>query len=457
MTTGRVVTENVTCLGCGCACDDIAVVVEHARIVEARNACALGIQWFGDGTVPTRVRVDGRDVPLREAMLAAGQTLAGAARPLVYLAPDISCEAQRHGAAIADLLRGVLDTATSATALPAMLSAQERGYASSTLGEIRNRADTIVFWAADTAQRYPRFASRYAPEPAGTHIPDGRRSRTVVAVDVGSAAGPAEADRRVAIDAADELTALTALSALVSAREDGGAGYASCSGAAWDRARELATVLLAGRYVALVYDAEDVSSGADGRSVLRFDALTTLAQALNARTRAAAIALRAGGNRSGADATLTAQTGYPLAVDFSRGHPRYRPHDGSALARLARGDVDAALVLGSPALLPAETAAALGGVPCVVIGPRASDASLGSAHVVIDTGVAGIHSGGTALRMDDVPLPLRPPLAGPPNAADVARELASLIRQQWSSGEATQPARGTSGATPVAGAAEASR
>ena len=32
---------NVTCLGCGCACDDITVVVKQDRITEARNACAL--------------------------------------------------------------------------------------------------------------------------------------------------------------------------------------------------------------------------------------------------------------------------------------------------------------------------------------------------------------------------------------------------------------------------------
>jgi len=40
---------NVTCLGCGCACDDITVVVKQGRIAETRNACALGAAWFGDG------------------------------------------------------------------------------------------------------------------------------------------------------------------------------------------------------------------------------------------------------------------------------------------------------------------------------------------------------------------------------------------------------------------------
>jgi formylmethanofuran dehydrogenase subunit B len=62
-------------------------------------------------------------------------------------------------------------------------------------------------------------------------------------------------------------------------------------------------------------------------------------------------------------------------------------------------------------------------VPCVVIGPRASDSRLAERGVAIDTGVAGIHEGGTALRMDDVPLPLRAPLESPNTAAGVARAL----------------------------------
>src|SRR4051812_8436184 len=105
--------ENVTCLGCGCACDDIGIVVRDGRIAEARNACELGVEWFGDGQLPVRSRIGDRDVSLNEAVDEAARILAGASRPLVYLAPDISCETQREGAAIADMLRARLDSVTS--------------------------------------------------------------------------------------------------------------------------------------------------------------------------------------------------------------------------------------------------------------------------------------------------------------------------------------------------------
>jgi formylmethanofuran dehydrogenase subunit B len=50
-------------------------------------------------------------------------------------------------------------------------------------------------------------------------------------------------------------------------------------------------------------------------------------------------------------------------------------------------------------------AAFIAAVPSVVIGPDASAMTLGPRSVAIDTGLAGVHDGGTALRLDDVPLP----------------------------------------------------
>jgi formylmethanofuran dehydrogenase subunit B len=63
----------------------------------------------------------------------------------------------------------------------------------------------------------------------------------------------------------------------------------------------------------------------------------------------------------------------------------------------------------------------------VLVGPRASEAGF-PARVAIDTGVAGIHEGGTAYRMDDVPLPLRPPLGAPRGAAETLAALLAAVQ-----------------------------
>ncbi len=402
--------EHVTCLGCGCACDDITVVVKQDRVAETRNACALGAAWFGDGRIPQDVRVNGRAAPLERALGEAARMLGAAKRPLVYLAADLSCEAQREAVALSDRLGAMLDSITAAAAA-GVLAAQRRGRAGATLGEIRQRADVIVFWGVDPVARYPRFATRYAVEPRGLEAPRGRGSRTVIAVDVGAGRGPADADARVEIAGGDEVDALGVMRATVQ-------GRVASDEARFRGSAELAGRMSQGRYVVLVADGEPGAAPADPD---RAEALVTLAQALNAPTRCALIVLRGGGNRSGADAVLSWQTGFPFAVDFAPGFPTYRPHAGAA-ALLAAREIDAALLIGSPASIPAPLIGGLAGLPTVAIGPRASAAAFKPA-VSVDTGIAGIHEGGTAYRMDEVPLPLRPALAGPPTAAGTLRAL----------------------------------
>jgi formylmethanofuran dehydrogenase subunit B len=402
------VVEHVTCLGCGCACDDIAPVVRQNRIVEARNACPLGRAWFGDGTVPQETRVGKHSVSLEAALTQAATILTQARRPLVYLAAELSCETQRAAVGIADRLRAMLDSATSEIA-SAVLAAQRRGRAGATLGELRRRADLVVFWGVDPAERYPRYTSRYALAPGGPEV------RTIVAVDVGGRGGPANADVRVIIPADVEVDALGVMRAIAR-------GRALPDVPTLRPAVELARRMMQAHYVALVYDAEPDAISADPD---RAEGLIALAQALNGSTRCALSALRAGGNRSGADAVVTWQTGFPCAVDFGRGHPSYRPHDGAA-ALVARREIDATLVIGAPASVPEQVARGLANIPTVAIGPYASTAAFAPA-VAVDTGVAGIHEGGMAFRMDDVPLPLRSSVAGPPAAAVVVRDLAALL------------------------------
>ncbi|HEU4642280.1 MAG TPA: hypothetical protein VFS44_07470 [Gemmatimonadaceae bacterium] len=415
MSAASATVEHATCLGCGCTCDDIAVVVRDDRIAEARNACPLGAAWFGDGTVPGEVRARGASVSLDAALDAAAALLAGARRPLVQLAPDISCETQRAALAIADRLHALADGVTSSTAAGGVLAAQRRGRAGATLGEIRNRADLVLFWGVDPARRYPRFTTRYAPDPPGLFVPEGRAGRTVAGVDVGEAAAPPEAEPRVRLEDGEELDALTALRTLLAERTP-----SSSADALAKRVAPLAERLRGARYAVVVYDGESSVPG-DTR---RAEGVIALVQQLNARTRAALCTLRAGGNRSGAEAVMTWQTGFPMCVDFSRGTPRYRPDDGAA-AWLRSGEVDALLVVGdarAAPVLPADD------VPRVIIGPRASTATPAPA-VAIDTGVAGIHDGGTAYRMDDVPLPLRPSVPGPRSALDVVGALAERVRR----------------------------
>ncbi len=409
--------KHVTCLGCGCGCDDISVTVRDGRIVDAGPACPVGRAWFGDGSVPWEVLQAGKPAALEQALAEAASILTKPrGRQLVYLGPDITAQAQRTAVALADLLGAAVDSATSEAAAGGLLAAQRRGRATATLGEIRNRGDVLLFWGVDPDRRYPRFLSRYALEPRGTQVPNGRAGRFVIAVNIGADTGPAEADVAITLEPSEEIAALSLMRAAVLDRpaRDPSPNLA--------RAIGLISRLTSARYAVLIHDAEPT---AGPRNPLRVEGLIALTQALNGPTRAALSSLRAGGNRAGAESVLTWQTGYPFAVDYSRGHPRYLPGD-RGLDRLVKGAFTAALVVGSPGL-DGNAATALGGIETVAIGPGASQAPF-TTRVAIDTGTAGIHEAGTAYRMDEVPLSLRPPLTAQRSAVQTLEALTDAVR-----------------------------
>jgi formylmethanofuran dehydrogenase subunit B len=349
--------------------------------------------------------------------------LTSATTPLVYLAPELSCDAQREAVALADVLGAAIDSVSSLPRpLAGLLVSQEQGRLSVTLGEMRNRADLLVFWGTNPAITHPRFLSRYA-EVAGRHLPDGRRSRRIVAVDVGDRRGPEDADVRVTIEPDNEADVLNVAAASAGPAPDGDdettarARRITAAGIAEPRDR-LLSALSGARYIAVIADGEAPHTG-DSVSA---SALVTFIRALNEVTRAALVTLRGGGNRSGADAVLTWQTGFPVAVDFSRGYPDYRPYDGTGHARLSRNAADAVLIVGAPGRLPHDSRAGLFARPCAAIGPL-GDTSHANLRAVIDTGVAGIHEAGLAYRMDDVPVRLRAVLGGRPSPATLLRSL----------------------------------
>ena len=388
MTAARSI-ESVTCLGCGCGCDDLTVQVKSDRIVGVSPACPVAQAWFGDGSVPDAVTRAGAPVSLSQAIAGVASALGGArGRVLVYIGPDLSAQAQRTAVAIADVLHARIDTATSRPAAAGLLAAQRRGRATATLAEIRNRADVVLFWAVDPQARYPRFIPRFL-DAKGTHVPTGRQGRRMISVSVGADRGPSGGELEIVLSPADEIAALSVMRATILGNTLGELP------AALQRAAKAATLLKEARYAVIVHEAEP---GGEPPNPLRAEGLIALTQALNGPTRAALSSLRSGGNRSGVESVLTWQTGYPMSVDFSQGFPRYapgkRPLD-------APGDVAAVLVAGSAAEFSSETAATFGKVPTIVIGPRASQAPFPT-QIAIDTGVAGIHEGGTGYRMDEM-------------------------------------------------------
>ena len=58
------------------------------------------------------------------------------------------------------------------------------GKVTCTLGEVKNRADFIIYWGGNPAECHPRHFTKYTLTQKGKFVPDGRKDRTMVLVDI---------------------------------------------------------------------------------------------------------------------------------------------------------------------------------------------------------------------------------------------------------------------------------
>lgn len=399
-----------TCLGCGCACDDIEATVDAGKLVVLRNTCPLGDRWFGErfgsSGFPAENRVEGQPAGLDEALERARERIRGnPVRLLILIGDNLSLESQRSAIGLADQLGASIDGLASATVAGGFDAAARRGRVSGTLGELRHRADLVLWWGCDPTIRYPRFIERFIDAPS-QHV----NRRRQIALDIGLETGPPGATERLSLSPDDELDAAGELRAALR-------GFAPGKHSSF--VKTLLEAFEEAALVGIVYDAEPHDAGG---SADRAETLLALGQQLFDKRRAAVWGLRAGGNRNGFEAALTWQTGFPMAVDFGAGYPAFAARQ-NIVERLARGRYERALVLGSPATIPESLQSELARIETIAIGPAASVAGFDPA-VVIDTGAVGIHESGLALRMDDVPVVAGNLLEHPCSMGNVLERLA---------------------------------
>jgi formylmethanofuran dehydrogenase subunit B len=431
VTDGDREIRSAVCTRCGCACDDVDLILRGNRIAEARNVCELGRAWFLDPLqeeAPPAL-VAGREVSIEEGAVSAAEILARARRPLVWGLIHLSSEAQALAVQIADRLHGAVDPAAGPNHVAAVTAFQEWGEVNTTLGEVALQKSLVVLWRAEPERTHPRLLERWGVEPGDTER----------LIRVGHA-GPPGSEWHVPEER--DLEFLWMLRELAREHAQNGPGTASGgdtavrtedrlpgedvssgsgSGPAVElrvRAARLLDRLASAPHAVLAYDAAATPPAQQ-------HALRALAATLNAVTRFRLFPLRGAGNRVGAEAVLTWQTGFPVAIDFGTGAPRANGGELGAARLLSRGDVDAALVIcADPSDFASEPALGrLAELPVVLL-DSAPNSLAGGARVALRSAPYGLASGGTFFRMDGVALGLRSALASRyPTEADWLRRI----------------------------------
>ena len=429
MTDTTRTVENATCTFCGCVCDDITLTVEGERITQSKNACVLGKAWFAEHKIEQLpfALIDGQPATTEEAVEAAARILVDAHFPVVYGLSDTTCEAQRQAVALADTIGANIDTTTSVCHGPSGIAFQALGEPTATLGEIKNRADLVIYWGGNPAESHPRHFTRYSVTPKGMFVPNGRKDRTVVLVDVRRTPSARAADIFIQPKPGTDFELLWTLRALVKGKPVD-PSVEELTGVPLATLEDLAQRMKSCRYGVLFFGMGlTMTRGKHFNS----GALLALTTDLNQFTHFVAKPVRGHGNVTGADNVVAWQTGFPFAVNLSRGFPRFNPGEFTTVDLLARGEADAALIIASdPASnFPRRAAERLGEIPTIVLDPKPT-ITASRAKVAFTTSTYGINTAGTVYRMDDVPITLRPAFPSPyPSDLDVLKAITDRVRE----------------------------
>lgn len=273
-----------TCPACGLLCDDIT----GEAIAKQQFSCGKAAKFYARVTTGVEPQLNGRVAPLAEAVKAAAALLKQAKAPLVagsstdvHGARALVSLAQHTGSAMTHL--------NASSTLRNMKVLQHRGWQTTTLTEVRNRADVILMIGTDVVTHNARFFERVVwiddamfTEPAARKIiylgGDKLNTKPGVATD-------GRAPEIIACDAEHLPEVVATLRALVM---DKPVQAESVAGVAVSQLKTLAETLKAAKYATLVWVSKDLHYD---HAELTIENITETVVALNQKSRAMGLSL----------------------------------------------------------------------------------------------------------------------------------------------------------------------
>ena len=403
--------NDVTCPFCGTLCDDLEVEVsdDGKKLLSVYNACAIGAEKFLHSQAADRVKrprmqqPDGtyKEVSYDEAVEYTAQVLAAAKKPLMYGWSSTNCEAQSVGHEIGEIVGAQIDNTATVCHGPSLIAIQDVGIPSCTLGEIKNRADRIIFWGCNPAHAHPRHMSRYSLFPRGFFTGKGHKGRKMICVDPRVSDTSKLADYHFQVEQGRDYELLNAFRvALKGMKLPDFVG-----GIRKERIYEAADVIKSGRFAIIFFGMGVTQTLGKNHNI---DEAIALTRDINEYTKGAIMAMRGHYNVTGSGQVLGWQFGFPFSVDLSRGYARYNPGETSSNDLLRRGEVDAVFVIGSDpgAHFPISSVKKIAQLPSIAVDPHITPTTeISKLHV--PTAFVGIETGGCCYRMDNVPIETR--------------------------------------------------
>jgi formylmethanofuran dehydrogenase subunit B len=347
MTLGNkntVTYQDVPCPFCSLLCDDLEIKNQNGKLHVIQNGCQKARTHFERSTSPLNPRIKGKNCSLDDAIAQATKILKQANQPLIAgLGTDIN--GLRQVMEMAEKTGAIVDHMYSDGAYRNIKVLQDHGWIMTTMAEIKNRADLVIFAGTDGVSNYPRFFERTiwnSNSLAGMDI----KKRQIIYIgenlDISHGKTPNRKQPTYIPCKQEQIGEIIAtLHAMVVGNKVEKTGIA---GTRLTDLEKLAERMKQAKYGVIVWAPGELNFPHAELTIL---SICELIKYMNRTTRYAGFSL--GGNDGGMSAqnVSTWQSGYPLRVSYSKGYPDYDPHKYSATNVLKRHEVDAMVWISS--------------------------------------------------------------------------------------------------------------
>lgn len=371
------------CPACGLLCDDLLLTANSP--INIKNACAKSINFYEkafakNASAPS---LAGKPSDLNSAVQAAANILNKAKQPL-FAGLGTEVQGMRALMRLAKKTSATLDHMHSEGTVRNTLAMQNGGWQTTTLTEIKNRADVILVIGTDIVSSHPRFFEKLVwnidslfnkPKPEVMYL------------------GLAEEAKKIP-EIMSTLNALMNAKNPLHKKPDGD----KIGGVTISALKLILEKLKSAQYGVVVWSASNLKFS---QAELTVQSITQLISKLNETNRVAGLPLNSGDGDSSVNNTSTWLSGYPTRNRFVDGQAEYDAYHFST-KRLLNG-CDALLWVSTfnahlPPVCDAST---------IVIGhPDMQFDTM--PEVFIPVGIPGIDHAGTLFRMDSsVALPLK--------------------------------------------------
>ena len=153
-------TITATCPACGLLCDDIQLENNNNKIKVLTRSCEKSVRFFEQSLSDASPQINGKPASLHLAVAYAAKLIKASQQPLFAgLSTDV--QGFRTIYNLAQTNNGSLQHLSAQSMARNIKVLQNTGWQTTTLTEVKNRADVIVCIGSDIVSQHPRFFERF--------------------------------------------------------------------------------------------------------------------------------------------------------------------------------------------------------------------------------------------------------------------------------------------------------